>query len=196
MTRDLKCQFSPCFFIQEPSSISLHQCTHSSCSDGSAIRTFHQVHHSLQLRQHCFMALLLTDVECSILGANFLKKHKLLVDVSRCRLLLPDLLSSVPCSPSSSTSPSLYLMSHDNEPYFRLLCEYLWIKDRVFSAQTPAHGIFHRIPTQVQPVWAWPCHLSSEKPTWRASASFVLPTVSGHLPCMWCPRPMASGDPA
>lgn len=132
-------------------------------ANGSPISTSGSWTRTLQLNGFTFTGTFqLLDVRLPIIGADFLRKHKLLVDIARRHLLLPSLTSSIPCSPSSF--PSLQISTVSPACLFlSLLKWYPRITTPVFNNASPSHGICHWIPTQRPPVWAGPCCLYSNK---------------------------------
>lgn len=108
---------------------------------------------TLQLGKYLFTAdPLLADVQCLLLGEEFLHEHHLLVDVSGDHLL--DL---------AFWPLALALVRNENRFFIKILKEYLWITDPNFTNYALAHGIFHHIPTHSHPVWAYHHCLALDK---------------------------------
>lgn len=83
-------------------------CTSTLCAaNGTRINTYGHVTHTVHSDRHQFTAcLFITDVKYSLLGADFLWEHLLLVGLLGDWLLLPVLLTSIPCSCSNHHSCS------------------------------------------------------------------------------------------
>lgn len=108
-------------------------------ANGSVIKTYGRTQQQLTLGNHAFTASLLrADVERPILGADFLHTHQLLVDLAGRRLLLPGLLSSIPCSKSSCSSLFLTLVSGFDNPYNSLLRDFPSLTAPIFSSDGQA----------------------------------------------------------
>lgn len=124
---------------------------------GTSIRTFGSTTRCLVLDRHHFTRqFLLADVQCPLLGADFLGKHQLLAGVSA-------LTSSIACTLSGLPLCNLSLVSGSCQ-YLSLLVEYPWITKPVLSLPTPQHEVYQGILTCRPPIWAPPpCCLAIEK---------------------------------
>lgn len=168
-------------------------------ANSSPIRTCQR----LPLGTHSLCALLLcADIDCSILGADFLRHHKILVDVACRRVLLLGLTASIPCSPSMFQPLSFTLVTSSFNPFLSLLREFPLIILPIFSASNPKHGVVHRIQTCGQPVWSHPHRLSAEKLCIAKNEFLHLQqvlsdpyTAHGRPHYIWRPRPMENGSP-
>ena len=95
--------------------------------------------------------LIVADVRRPILGADFLRRHNLLVDLRGQRLIDAKTFDSYACGAEASTSISPVLTS--NNDYTALLHnDFKELLTPTFSAAQPSHGIVHHIPTQGRPV--------------------------------------------
>lgn len=122
-----------------------------------------------------------------IFGAHFLRNHWLLVVMSQCLLLLPCLLSSIPCTNSSCPLPPLFVDS-----WRAFLSAAVWVPTDHWSdflCSNSCSWCVHRITTWGQLVWAWMHLLSPEKLAVAKQefthsdilASFVPPELNGHM---------------
>lgn len=99
--------------------------------------------HTLQLNDSSFTGtFLLVVVWLSIIGADFLRKHRLLVDITGCHLLIPSLTALIFCSASSFPSTKISLVS-PNCPFQALLLQYLRIVTSSSIPLAPAPGILY-----------------------------------------------------
>ena len=111
---------------------------------------------------------LLANVSMPILGADFLREHRLLVDVAGARLLDALSLEPIPTVTSvpANTKSQLYTALLSTTKEFRdLLAEYPdVVSSKGFSASTPKHPIRHTVPTVPgPPVFAKARRLDAEK---------------------------------
>ena len=118
--------------------------------DGTTINTFGSRHLALQFGSRQFdWNFLLADISMPILGADFLCKHCLLVDVAGSRLLDASSLEPIPTVSSvpANTKSQLYTaLLSTTEEFQDLLAEYPdVVSSKGFSASTPKHPIRHTI---------------------------------------------------
>lgn len=132
-------------------------------ANGSHIKTYGSVYTVLHLGGKKYSArLLIADVERPLLGADFLHRHGLLVDLANGRLLDAH-LSPITCSSCQVFSASLCLSPVSCDVYDQLLKEFACITLPNFDARQPLHGVSHEIPTDGRPVWARPRRLCPDK---------------------------------
>ena len=65
--------------------------------------------------------LIAADVKGSLLGANFLRQHNLLVDIRNHRLIEADTFSGISCSISSATTNHLALVEPNSNKFCKVL---------------------------------------------------------------------------
>lgn len=168
-------------------------------ANGSLIICCKSVQKTLELRGHRFMDdFMLAAVQQLILGANFLRKHRLLIDVAGWRLLLPFLTCFIPCMDATFPSASVSLVGASG-PFLSLLNEFLQILHPIFNEFMPPHGVQHRILPRGSPsgctLTAW--HLTNFVLCGRSLLAWSGCASSGGPPCSkWHERQMASGTPA
>ena len=138
-------------------------------ADGTTMNTFGTRRLALQFGSRRFeWNFLLANVSMPILGADFLREHRLLVDVAGARLLDASSLEPIPTVTSvpANTKSQLYTALLSTTEEFRdLLAEYpdvVWSKG--FSASIPKHPVRHTVPTVPgPPVFAKARRLDAEK---------------------------------
>lgn len=99
-----------------------------------------------------------------LLGADFLHRHHLLVDIrNRCLVNTQHLL----CFPCSTTPPSssscLQPLTTDENTVHNMLSEFPELTRPNFNIHSPGHSVEHHIVTSGPPIWYCPCRLSPEK---------------------------------
>jgi cleavage and polyadenylation specificity factor subunit 1 len=118
-------------------------------ANGSRIKVYGDSYNTLSFAGRKYRAYLLrADVQRPLLGADFLRRHKLLVDVSNQRLVDSAMLP-IPCSvKSKATSSRLEPVIIDENPYSELLRGFPTLTQPTFTVSQPRHGIVHHIPTK------------------------------------------------
>ena len=108
----------------------------------------------------------IADVQRPLLGADFLLRHRLLVDLVNRQLVSIDDLRTLPCSTSSRPDDSHHGLAAaiDSLSQFELLLrDYPRLTLPDFSLSTPQHGVVHHIATEGRPVWSRPRRLDPTK---------------------------------
>lgn len=137
---------------------------HLRAANGSIIRTYGSLKTTIRLGSRQFAASLIkADVQRPLLGADFLRRHRLLVDVANRQLVHPTTMQTTQCAVASASLPSLAPVQQGDDPWLRMLKSFPRITTPTFSAAETAHGGCHRIVTKGPPVWARPRRLTSEK---------------------------------
>ena len=103
------------------------------------------------------------DVKRSLLGADFLRQHNLLVDIRNHRLIEADTFSGISCSISSATTNHLALVEPTSNKFRKVLNEFPDLLKPTFSTAVVKHGVQHFIPTKNRPVFARARRLAPEK---------------------------------
>ena len=98
-----------------------------------------------------------------IIGADFLLKHNLLVDLPGHRLLKANSLTPLTCTLRPSDGATLGVSCDTNDIYRQLLQEFPKVTQANFANHIPKHGVTHHIVTEAAPVWSRPRRLNSEK---------------------------------
>lgn len=136
-------------------------------ANGSAIQTYGHVCLTISIGGRRFSGRFIrANVQRPLLGADFLLKNNLLVDLPRRRLVLADDLSTVAGATyqSDDISPlGLAAAIDDLDIYNRLLRQFPEITQPDFTLSSPKHGVTHHIPTTGPPVWARPRRLDPSK---------------------------------
>lgn len=107
----------------------------------------------LKLRRPYRWNFVIADVNQPILGADFLSAHKLLVDISRRKLIDQVTELGVSAVMVSSNQPSIYTVD-ENHPYHTLLSNFPNITKPATYKEVPQHNVVHHIETTGPPVYA------------------------------------------
>lgn len=110
--------------------------------------------------QHRFI---IADVHRALMGADFLLKHKLLVDLPKQRLIHSDSLSPLIGIIRDSDGIALGVSFETSDIYRRLLRRFPQVTEADFSKHAPKHNVEHRIVTEAPPVWSKPRRLNVDK---------------------------------
>ena len=94
------------------------------------------------------------DISFSLLGADFLCAHGLLVDVKNSRLVDAQTFSSFACVRDEITYGGLSSSLSEGDKYQHLLAEFPGLTRPTFSATTTKHGVEHHIETRGPPIYA------------------------------------------
>lgn len=135
-------------------------------ANGSEIRTFGTRSISLDLGiKKCSWPFVLADVSRPLIGADFLRHHGLLVDLSHRRLLDAQSLTSIHLITGSGLAPQLAHAAINSaiDPYSQVLSDFPVLTEPNFLRSQPLHGVEHFIPTQGPPVHARARRLPPEK---------------------------------
>jgi len=136
-------------------------------ANGSVIQSYGTLFRELCFRGRVFSGqFVCADVRRPLLGADFLLKNNLLVDIAGRRLMHADDLSTVACVSCESpihASLGLAFAAEITDPFASLLRRFPEITQPDFALSTPKHGVMHHIPTKGPPVWARPRRLDPAK---------------------------------
>ena len=137
-------------------------------ANGSPIQTYGTV-----TRDVCFGGkrlqgrFYLANVQRPLLGADFLLRHELLVDIAGRRLLdattLSSVIGSLVMTAGSSSNMGLVSLSSSADPYATLLKKFPRLTQPDFAKHVPLHDVQHHIVTEGPPVWARPRRLNVDK---------------------------------
>ena len=133
-------------------------------ANGTTITTYGAHIVPLRFGGRIFQArLIAADVKRSLLGADFLRQHNLLVDIRNHRLIEADTFSGISCSISSATTNHLALVEPTSNKFRKVLNEFPDLLKPTFSTAVVKHGVQHFIPTKDRPVFARARRLAPEK---------------------------------
>lgn len=134
-------------------------------ANNSTISTYGAVTRALQFAGHRYTSpFILADVSKPLLGADFLRRHQLLVDLCGNRLVDANTFASVSGELAAVSSPPFALAPvTKGNAYQELLKGFPEITQPTFSAPCPPHGVYHHIPTRGSPISSRPRRLNPEK---------------------------------
>ena len=133
-------------------------------ANGSPIKTYGKLSRAVRFNGRTFHGdFLRADVKRPLIGADFLFKHRLLVDLAGRRLVHIDDLSTISCATDSAVSHGLMMAADHLSPYEQLLRRFPQITQPDFTLSTPQHGVVHHLNTTASPVWARPRRLDPAK---------------------------------
>ncbi|KAK3803425.1 hypothetical protein RRG08_041015 [Elysia crispata] len=128
------------------------------CKEHAKFKKKHQGNaragHHNRLYQAC---LIIADVKRPLLGADFCRQHKLLVDLPGQRLIKADTYLSSPCSVSKTPVNELAPVEVEENKFRKILHEFPDILRPIFSSADVKHGVRHFVPTTGAPIHA-PAH--------------------------------------
>ena len=133
-------------------------------ANGSTIKTYGSMSTTLHFQGCRFPAnIIIADVKRPLLGADFLRRHHLLVDLNNRRLVDAKSTSTLMCSLTPMPTAHLAPVCSSNDEFSQLLRKYPSITSPTFSDKRPPHGVTHHIPTTGQPTWSKPRRLNPQK---------------------------------
>ncbi|XP_029177895.1 uncharacterized protein LOC114945763 [Nylanderia fulva] len=147
---------------------------------------------NLELRRDFVWQFIVADVQQPILGADFIKHFKLLVDLHNRRLIDTETKLHVLGAITTCNTPSLTKISYDN-CYRKILLEFDEVT-RPIKSQEPTHGVQHYIITNGHPVAERARRLlptrykaEEEESNSKTSSSRVFASHLAHGPlrCIW-----------
>lgn len=152
-----------------PTAIQIHsQPTTASliAANGSEIRTFGKksINFNLGSRSFCWL-FVIADVAQPIIGADFLRKNNLLVDLAGKRLFDAQNFSTINLDTTFGKHSTIQLGNIATNHYQEILAKYPTLTQPDFKLTVPRHGITHCIPTQGLPVYARARRLAPDKLT-------------------------------
>lgn len=136
---------------------------HLQAANGSPIPSYGCISKHVSLGGRDFaVKLVIADVRRPILGADFLRKHNLLVDVRGQRLIDAATFCTLQCTVVHSASCVISPVTSDPHETM-LLSEFPELLRPTFAESSPAHGVFHHIETHGPPVHAKARRLAPDK---------------------------------
>lgn len=133
-------------------------------ANNTPIRTYGEKTLTLNLGlRRCFRwTFIIADVKTSILGADFLRHNKLLIDLHQRKLVDRVTELSIKANNCSSTESGVYMIGR-NHAYHNILKQYPDVL-RPMSLKSPAkHNVVHHIETTGPPLYARPRPLPPDK---------------------------------
>ena len=124
-------------------------------ANGSTISAYNVRESVIHLNGRAYSARLITaNVQQPLLGADFLRRHNLIVDIRGQRLIEADTFSSVPCTIDKVSYDDLAPVDTNTNSFRKILGEFPEILRPTFSSTQTKHGVQHHIPTSNRPVHA------------------------------------------
>ena len=124
-------------------------------ANGTNIKTYGSCNMPLDINNHRYQAhLIIADFKHSILGADFLQTHNLLVNLRRGCLNEADFYATFPCSVRTIKREQLAMIETTSNSFRRILNNFPEILQPTFSTEEVKHGIRHHILTTGPPVFA------------------------------------------
>lgn len=135
-----------------------------SAANGTAIPSYGIQKSTLSFNRRLFTAtLIIADVRRPILGADFLRRHNLLVDLRGQRLIDAKTFNSYACAVEATATVAPIIAGTENAYAELLHKEFRQLLTPTFNSTQPSHGVFHHIPTQGRPVHSKARRLPPEK---------------------------------
>ena len=132
-------------------------------ANGSPIRSYGDRNLTLHLRERKYQwRFVIADVRQSILGADFLRKHGLLVDIKNQCLVRHDDLSIIRGKPAREM-PRISKIGVQMNRFDKLLQNRPVLTTPAFHKKRPAHGVQLHISTTGPPLYARPRRLPPDK---------------------------------
>ncbi|GFN87764.1 Pol polyprotein [Plakobranchus ocellatus] len=133
-------------------------------ANGTTISTFGSRDVKLRFHGTTYEArLIIVDVKRLLLGADFFRRHNLLVDLNGQRLIEADSYLSSPCSTSRVIKTELAPIERDCNKFRKVLQEFPALLQPTFSSESVRHGFQHYIATSGPPVHSRARRLAPDK---------------------------------
>ncbi|XP_069757021.1 uncharacterized protein [Narcine bancroftii] len=133
-------------------------------ANGSAIKTYGTRRAQIQIEDEKFTwRFVLASVGTTLLGADCLRAHGLLVDVRSRRLLNVRTFRSVRLGTMDDDRPKIATVATATDEFTKILSEFPAILEPCFDIASPRHGVFHYISTKGPPLHARARRLPPEK---------------------------------
>ncbi|GFR81273.1 transposon Ty3-G Gag-Pol polyprotein [Elysia marginata] len=142
-------------------------------ANGTSISTYGSRTVPLRFNETTYDArLIIADVKRPLLGADFFRRHNLLVDLNGQRLIEADTYLSCPCSTSRVAKTELAPIEHDSNKFRKVLQEFPALLQPTFTSATVKHGVQHHICTTGPPVYSRAPRLAPDRLT-AAKKEFI-----------------------
>ncbi|GFO36275.1 retrovirus-related pol polyprotein [Plakobranchus ocellatus] len=133
-------------------------------ANGTTISTFGSRDVKLRFHGTTYEArLIIADVKRPLLGADFFRRHNLLVDLNGQRLIEADSYLSSPCSTRRVTKTELAPIELDCNKFRKVLQEFPALLQPTFSSESVRHGVQRCIATSGPPVHSRARRLAPDK---------------------------------
>ena len=134
-------------------------------ANGSDIACFGYCSRTIKIGTQSFsFNFIIADVQCRILGADFLAANYLAPNHKDAQLINLYDYSTLPAEHAQGLkSNPINFVNHINDPYYSLLDKYPDITTPSFTLKDPQHGVRHHIPTSGNPVQSRARRLDPEK---------------------------------
>ncbi|GFS07269.1 retrovirus-related Pol polyprotein [Elysia marginata] len=158
-------------------------------ANGTSISTYGSRTVSLRFNETTYDArLIIAVVKRPLLGADFFRRHNLLVDLNGQRLIDADTYLSCPCSTSRVAKTELAPIEHDSNKFRKVLQEFPALLQPTFTSATVKHGVQHHICTTGPPVHSRARRLAPDRLT-AAKKEFIEMEQSGIIRKQTAPGP-------
>ena len=115
-------------------------------ANSTSITTYGARNALLHFGNHRYTArLVITNVKRPLLGADFLRRHNLLIDIRGQRLIEADTYMSVSCDFTKANVTHLAFINTNK--YRKVLIEFPEVLRPTFSCTKISHGVQHYVPT-------------------------------------------------
>lgn len=133
-------------------------------ANNTPIKTYGQktIRLNFGLRRDFVWSFVVADVKTSILGADFLRHFKLLVDLDKKKLVDKITELSIDALEVSTNTESVHIISN-NQVYYDILKQYPDVLRPMSLKQPPKHDVVHHIETTGPPLFARPRPLPPDK---------------------------------
>ena len=132
-------------------------------ANGTSIATYGSKDVSLRFNETTYQArLIIADVKRPLLGADFFRRHNLLVDLRGQRLIEANTYLS-PCSVSRVTVTELAPIEQESNRFRKVLQDFPALLQPTFSSTAVKHGVQHHIQTTGPPVHSRARRLAPDK---------------------------------
>ncbi|GFO47330.1 retrovirus-related pol polyprotein [Plakobranchus ocellatus] len=133
-------------------------------ANGTSISTYGSRNVSLRFNATTYDArLIIANVKRPLLGADFFRRHNLLVDLNGLRLIEADTYLSCPCSTSRVAKSELAPIERDSNKFRKVLQEFPALLQPTFTSTAVKHGVEHHICTTGPPVHSRARHLAPDR---------------------------------
>lgn len=133
-------------------------------ANGSRISTYGErtLQLNLGLRRNYSWTFVIADVKRSIIGADFLRHHNILVDLKGQRLIDGLTKLSIKTLSTYSDDPSIHVI-HENHRYSDILLRYPDIQRPMSLKKPPPHDVSHHLETTGPPIFVRPRPLPPDR---------------------------------
>lgn len=117
---------------------------------------------NLGLRRNFSWTFIIADVRTSILGADFLRHYKLLIDLHRKKLIDKVTELTINAFEVNTSEETIHIINHD-QVYHDILIQYPELLRPMSLKQPAKHDVIHHIETSSPPLFAQPRPLPPDK---------------------------------